>query len=222
LGKEKNGIVGCDYSYQPETSSWVERLWFKSNYPVLESATWLPAGNMLIRKGLFFKIGGFREDIETAEDWDLCARMIGLGYHVISDGRMKCIHVGNPKTLREFFQKELWYGKGAAQLYYNHGIRGPIQKLTLTCLIAIYVLLLDVLFIILGQGVAWSWLPLTVSIVFLHPVVMGVRRSLAHGRIYLLPGLTLLYAVYFFARCAAWQHYLFQHPLRYLIIWRHR
>jgi hypothetical protein len=32
---------------------------------------------------------------------------------VVSDDRIKVVHLGNPRTLREFLRREIWYGIGA-------------------------------------------------------------------------------------------------------------
>jgi glycosyltransferase involved in cell wall biosynthesis len=113
LQKRNVGIAGCGYASN-NPPCWIERHWFYMHLSHNLQVNFVPAGNMLVKKTVFQQIGGFNPRLETGEDSDLCLRLRKKGFHIISDGRIKNIHLGNPRTLRAFLRKEIWYGKGLA------------------------------------------------------------------------------------------------------------
>ncbi len=74
---EKNGLD----RYEKVKSSLNVSTWFKrsqKNDPFF----YLPACNLLVRRHLFLKIGGFKEELVVGEDVDLCWRIRKYGYQI--------------------------------------------------------------------------------------------------------------------------------------------
>ncbi len=106
-------VAGCGYALG-ESPSWIERHWHYQYLKPPTEVNFIPAGNMTIKKSVFEQVGGFDPRLESGEDSDLCLRLRKLGLRIISDGAIKNIHLGNPKSLSVFLRKEIWYGKGLA------------------------------------------------------------------------------------------------------------
>lgn len=110
-------IVGCKYKL-PANATFIERNWISepSNINIIEYNSLIPAGNMIVSKEHFFRVGGFDESLITSEDSNLLIRIRKKGYLTISDPIIKNIHYGNPKTIKQFYKKEVWYGLGGSRI----------------------------------------------------------------------------------------------------------
>ena len=87
----------------------------------IQSVPWLGTANLVIRKSAFVECGGFNETLVTCEDVDLGYRLCEK-YKMVSDPAVKSTHLGEAKTLKEFFRKETWRGKGNLQGALAHGL----------------------------------------------------------------------------------------------------
>ncbi|RJP20684.1 MAG: glycosyltransferase [Candidatus Abyssobacteria bacterium SURF_5] len=138
LKNEAVGAAGCGYALGA-SPCWIERHWF---YLHLDSGaravTFLPAGNMAVRQSVFQKVGGFDPHLETGEDSDLCLRLRKEGFQIISDGAIRNVHLGNPKSLRKFLRKEIWYGKGLAACMNSHDWKDRTFVLTNLFLVSLF------------------------------------------------------------------------------------
>lgn len=118
--------VGCVGSTPriPEGATWVEKAW-NSQFairPEISERAWLASMNIFVRKDVFEAVGGFSESLETCEDVDFGYRMCQRGFRIIEDMRIAAVHVGEAKTLRQHFRKELWRGKGNLRGICEHGV----------------------------------------------------------------------------------------------------
>ena len=104
-------------------STWVQKAWYinKQRRKEVQEVEWLESMNLFVKKTVFDEIGGFNERLETCEDVDLCYRL-GQKHTIISDKRIKSIHLGEAKTLKEFFKKEVWRGQSNLKGIREHGI----------------------------------------------------------------------------------------------------
>jgi glycosyltransferase involved in cell wall biosynthesis len=106
----------------PENPTWVQAAWFqvrRKRDPARET-DWLESMNMFVRRDAFFSIGGFNEDLETCEDYDLSLRLRKLG-KVISDEQIVAVHHGEAESVASFFLKEYWRGSGNLRGFLSHG-----------------------------------------------------------------------------------------------------
>ncbi len=108
---EDVGIVGNEYLLPPD-ASYFEKNWYRECNRGLKYNDLIPAGNMAIKKCLFMKYGGFDESMQTGEDAYIAQKYRDKGIKVLSDWRIKSVHLGNAKDLRTYFKKEIWYGLG--------------------------------------------------------------------------------------------------------------
>lgn len=136
FANEKVGAYGGP-ALSPANGNWIETAWAPTSIkPFLKSYATLPGANFSIRKSLFQQLGGFNEELITAEDDDLSKRTILSKMNVISDSKHAVIHLGYPKTLKEILKKQIWHGSSQLKA---HGIFGDkMVMLTLVWLISIF------------------------------------------------------------------------------------
>ena len=118
--------TGC-FPHVPPDSTWVQRAWEihqkgreVKNVPA--SVKWLPSMNLVVRREAFLAVGGFNEELVTAEDVDLCYRL-GTKGTILGNPAMEAIHWGEAPDLSTFWKKEVWRGKGSFSGLRSHGFR---------------------------------------------------------------------------------------------------
>jgi len=122
-----NNEIACAGSSPdiPVESTWVT----KAKYLMVEargenintSRKWLTSMNLIIRKDIFFKMGGFNESLITCEDVDFGYRLTKK-YQIYYDKKIRAVHLGEPRTLAELFKKEMWRGTSNFQGIRSHGL----------------------------------------------------------------------------------------------------
>jgi GT2 family glycosyltransferase len=112
LAEANVDAVGADYR-SPPSPTWVQRAYDAlRRRPVRRCETsWLPSGNLVVRRDVFLSVGGFDESLETCEDVDLCRRLHAAGRHVVAEPDLVSIHHGDPRTLGALFRGEMWRGR---------------------------------------------------------------------------------------------------------------
>jgi|KBSSwiStaDraftv2_1062776.scaffolds.fasta_scaffold106454_2 GT2 family glycosyltransferase len=97
----------------PRDGNWVQR-----TYGALRGHTvgrgdtrWLGSGNLIVRRLVFEKLGGFDATLESCEDVDFCQRLRAAGWRLVADERLVSVHYGDPSTLGHLFRAERWRGR---------------------------------------------------------------------------------------------------------------
>jgi glycosyltransferase involved in cell wall biosynthesis len=103
-------ITGSKYEL-PEKANWIERVWFYEASQEIREVEYINAGNLIVPSELFFAIGGFDESLVTGEDCEFCSR--GKRFtKVIANPAIRVVHLGNPRNIKEFIDREIWHGMG--------------------------------------------------------------------------------------------------------------
>jgi glycosyltransferase involved in cell wall biosynthesis len=63
-----------------------------------------------LRKDVFFRVGGFDEELIVGEDLDLYRRLLEGGFRVGSCAAVEW-HIGEPRTLRDIIRRSIYYGE---------------------------------------------------------------------------------------------------------------
>jgi len=201
---EDVGIVGAPYLL-PEGCSWIDRAWdivASGDREKSGPTRWLPAGNMVVRRVAFEKVGGFDETLETSEDVDLCDRIRDAGFKVLRDDGVRAIHMKYTTSLGHFFRRQRWHGHGAWDIFFRSlpKIRnGKVAALTL-------VFLLSVLGLATGTaGAAFgfcaeSLLMVSICCLLLPSFILGIVMSTRHHQWKYAPCLSLLLLFFVAAR----------------------
>jgi cellulose synthase/poly-beta-1,6-N-acetylglucosamine synthase-like glycosyltransferase len=85
--------------------------------------------NLLLKKEIVKKIGGFDEDLPTQYDTDIGARLAKEGYIIAFDSEAICYHFHRP-TLVSFFKQQYKYGQNTWKLYFKHPNLAKGDKIT--------------------------------------------------------------------------------------------
>ena len=106
------GLIGAPYNVRPG-GAWIEQCWFEKL--ARGNPSYLSGGHIISSKSTMAELGGFDHTLPTGEDVDLCARARELGVPVVVDRNLKVLHLGYPRTVRQFFSREMWHGVGDVQ-----------------------------------------------------------------------------------------------------------
>jgi glycosyltransferase involved in cell wall biosynthesis len=104
-------LITGSHCVPPVDGGWIEKHWF-GKVSQSEHTTHLGSGHLLVSRKLFDALGGFSAIHATGEDYDFCIRAKNIGAAVVNNPRLKAIHRGYPKSLREFVLREAWHGQG--------------------------------------------------------------------------------------------------------------
>jgi GT2 family glycosyltransferase len=106
------GAAGAPY-HPPGDATWVQQQYdaFRTHSSEPTDTRWLGSGNLAVWKRAFIETGGFDTSLTTCEDVDFCQRLRATGFRLVADERLRSVHHGDPRTLRQLFISELWRGR---------------------------------------------------------------------------------------------------------------
>lgn len=199
------GVVGAHYLL-PDDSTWVGRTWHRyQEAPKSGEVSHVPAGDLIMRREDFLRLGGFDETIQTNEDYELCERARKSGMQVRAFPVIGVVHLGTAQSLRVFFRKQAWHGTHVIKVFLRDMLKSHNRKAvffaayTLLCVLAVL------------AGIAWAiishklwWLPVSgVAALCVPPAALSVRQVLASGKWADFLPLFTLYLTYGMARARA-------------------
>jgi glycosyltransferase involved in cell wall biosynthesis len=199
------GVLGAHYLL-PENSSWVGRTWHRyQEEPKSGDVSHVPAGDLIMRREDFLKLGGFDETIQTNEDYELCERARKSGMQVRAFPRIGVVHLGTAQSLRVFFCKQAWHGTHVIKVFLRDVMKSHNRKVvffaayTLLCLFA-------VIFGVVATAIShriWWLLAAGFAALCLPPAVLAARQLLPSRRWPDFFPLFVLYLTYGMARARA-------------------
>lgn len=101
----------------------------------------LPGANLFLKKETFTKVGGFPEHLITCEDIYFTDQVHALGKLYYSS-KASFIHLGEDKTFKELFKKEIWRGQSNLQSIKGRPV--PLSELP-SFLVPIWILLFAII-----------------------------------------------------------------------------
>jgi glycosyltransferase involved in cell wall biosynthesis len=203
---EQRSIVaaGC-FPRPPRPTTWVQQAWEihqrgNRDLPSRRPVRWLPSMNLLVRRDIFLAIGGFDENLVTAEDVDLCYR---LGQHGIleSNFAMDAVHWGEAADVKTFWRKEVWRGMGNLRGIMSHGLRwDELPSIGYPLYVLSFLFFLGVS-CILALG-TWdiSLVIANLSMLVLPALLLSAGTSWRTSNFHAFPKLFILYFLYGVAR----------------------
>ena len=202
-----NSVWGAHYLV-PLEGTWVGKVWFRYQATEREGpVSFLPGGDLFLRRKDFDRIGGFSESLETSEDVELCSRARESGMEVLAFPSLGVFHEGTPRTLRGFYRQNRWHGKHVLRSFLDNfpSTRNlPLIALSFYTFALFWAALIVPFFAISGR----HWL-LAVAPLLLLPVpaaVISLAKTVKAGSLGQWPQLAVLYLTYFLARAAALSH----------------
>jgi len=175
----------------PTEATWLEHCWFA---PLQQgSKTHINSGHMIISRKLFDRLTGFNELLRSGEDFDLSTRAIKQGARLVDDPRLKVAHEGYPKSVGEFFRREMWHGIGDFQSCHNF-LR---SKVAIVGVALFHLLIFGVFAAAIGADLWWLSAALFI-ILFCGVSAACIRYRKSRLLIRLVN--SALYSMYFLAR----------------------
>ncbi|MFI4919926.1 MAG: glycosyltransferase, partial [Legionellales bacterium] len=106
------GIVGTRAIPDLGNATWVENGWFRliSGVERPDYPFWIGTSNMLMLRSVFLDVGGFDENLVTAEDVNLCRKVL-RNSSIKLEKRIDTIHLRESKTIYQLIRREFWRGK---------------------------------------------------------------------------------------------------------------
>lgn len=132
-------VIGSPYAL-PESAGWPARLWHKRFHAGREGeVSYIPAGNLLVAKSLFWSLRGFDAKLRSNEDSQFCSRARQRGIRVLAFPQLAAIHFGAEKDLRHFIRRQLWHGSNVVN---GRGLHGNARAIglamyTFACLVVL-------------------------------------------------------------------------------------
>lgn len=201
LYEQNVSCVGFNMSKPSNNATWVEKTWYKmssvSKYTGISEVDWLSTFNLMIKKYDYLKVGGFDEKLETCEDADLGYKLRRFSKLIFSD-EITVTHLGNAKTIKEMFLKELWRGKSNLNSFlYNHykinSLPSVLIPFAFTSLIIVFVILL-----IFNSNNYSAYIILSSFLIILTPIILSARKRYTSSIEFIQ--IMALYYVYLIAR----------------------
>jgi GT2 family glycosyltransferase len=198
---------GC-FPGVPGDATWVQRTWDlhqRRRYDALTPrfTKWLSSMNLIVRRDAFLAVGGFNEELQTAEDVDLCYR---LGQHgaLLYNPAMEAVHWGEARDLKIFWRKEVWRGLGNLHGVLSHGFRwDELPSLGYPLYTACLVILLTLGFMLDLWHRQLLLVPMMIILLLLPPLLLALNTVRLTKHPTALFRLFILYLVYGLARAYA-------------------
>ncbi|HXO39041.1 MAG TPA: glycosyltransferase [Candidatus Acidoferrum sp.] len=199
------GVLGAHYLL-PEDSSWVGRTWHRyQEAPKSGEVSHVPAGDLIMRREDFLRLGGFDETIQTNEDYELCERARSAGMQVRAFPQIGVIHLGTAQSLRVFFRKQAWHGTHVIKVFLRDVFKSHNRKAAMFAfhtLLSVFAVIAGIAWTLAGHG-RW-WVPVAAGTALcLPPIALSVRNVLTSRRYSDFFPLFALYLTYGIARAKA-------------------
>jgi len=166
--------AGCSPEI-PANATWVEKAWSLQIKCRPEKCyrEWLASMNLLVWKRCFDHVQGFNPNLHTCEDVDFGYR-IGARYRIVSDKKIRAVHYGEAKTLRQLFKKESWRGISNFQGIMSHGL--VLNEIPSHLLALYYFTILTLVpFIFLIIPVTMKNLAIVLLLIVLYPLLKALN-----------------------------------------------
>lgn len=144
-----------------------------SIYNRMNAVRWncMPIGNVRacggifwIRKSVYEKVGGFRDELVTGEEAELCSRVLESGHKIVRLNIPMAVHESDMVSLQQWWKRAVWGGYGDAlkfkllrELCVNE--RKAVNRTLQTWVLALPLFMLTGL---IGGLWSWYWLGLVV------------------------------------------------------------
>ncbi len=190
--------AGCSVDL-PTDRTWIERAWYRLHRKGDGFRSYINSGNLAVRRAAFVAVGGFDERLETGEDANLGERLNQKGFSVVELRSLRVLHVDNPRTLREFYRKEVWHAKGMLGTTGFGHLDRPLVMTVLHLFLVLAALGLAALAVTSRPAIA---APALVLPLLVPLSTVAFRHAMTQEPINFPEGI-VLYLVYFLARARA-------------------
>ena len=167
-----------------------------SNATTDSEVRFLPGRNLLLKKETFAEVGGFPEHLVTCEDYYFTAQVHALGQLYYSS-KADFVHLGEDKSYKELFDKEIWRGQSNLQSIKGRPI--PLSELP-SFLVPLWILLFAVMPLIFSAFMSLEYVMLGLGLFLLPILLYSVRLYKIADKQISFARVAQFYLVYFPAR----------------------
>jgi hypothetical protein len=191
--------TGCETKPPPDPH-WIEATWYALHYVGRDrDVHYLTSANFFISRRAFDAVGGFRDNLPSGADAEMGLRLTMAGYRIHESPAVGAIDLGLPKSVRQFYRRNVWHATGMLGTVTWRKIDKPTAMMSVHLLATIGGLV--VLFA--SPFSVPVRLVIAVLLQFAVPSITVAYRSLQTGRAtHLLEGI-VLYWLYYSARLQA-------------------
>lgn len=199
LDSEEKRVIVSSYEHIPDNATSIEKIRvLLNNYTKDTNVPFMTGRNLFLKRQIFNEIGGFPENLVTAEDYYFTGKASDLG-NLYMSSKAFAIHLGEDKNYKEMFKKEIW--RSRANYFSMKGRKVPISEIP-SLLVPLWIA-----FIYIAIPVSFyfcKYLLYTTPVLilmFLFPVSLYSLRCLkiCSGKVSIIDTM-LFYTVYFSAR----------------------
>ena len=167
-----------------------------SNATTDSEVRFLPGRNLLLKKETFAEVGGFPEHLVTCEDYYFTDQVHALGQLYYSS-KADYVHLGEDKSYKELFDKEIWRGQSNLQSIKGRPI--PLSELP-SFLVPLWILLFAVMPLIFSAFMSLEYVMLGLGLFLLPILLYSVRLYKIADKQISFARVAQFYLVYFPAR----------------------
>lgn len=102
--------------------SWIESCWILNQMAVDKPSKILAGASIIMKKKVFWAVGGFNEEINAGEDTALANELISNGYVVHFAKSCAVVHLGYPRDIKTFITRQFWQASSYMRSKKKHGI----------------------------------------------------------------------------------------------------
>jgi glycosyltransferase involved in cell wall biosynthesis len=191
--------TGCETEIPPEPH-WIEATWRDLHYVgKARKVHYLNSANFFVSRQVFEEVGGFREDLPSGADSEIGQRLTNAGYLIFESPAVGAIHLGNPKSAREFYRRSVWHATGMLGTVSWHQIDKPTAMMGFHLLATIGGL---VVLVASPRGLFVRLLITLLLQLAVPAITVAYRAAQTHRFRYVLEGIGL-YWLYYWARIQA-------------------
>lgn len=179
----------------PDNACWIEKAWFSQKVTEKAQAKYINSGNLVVWRAVFNALNGFDETLVSDEDCDFGERLNKAGYFMLEDPNIRVVHLGNPKSVKEFYVKETWHATSALAGQTLNSLDRPTMMSIFFGISVLFSFVFIVAAVFVGANLLW----LVLSVLFV-PLVTAIYRAHQFKRYRYIPELTLLWWIFYLVR----------------------
>lgn len=113
LKKNRKHAFGGGLILSPN-ATWIEKYWLLNESQQTVQQKDLMGSCIFCWKKDFISVGGFNEEITSGEDTELSQKLKNIGLKIMLVPELSVVHLGNAKTVKSFFLRQLWHSENYA------------------------------------------------------------------------------------------------------------
>jgi glycosyltransferase involved in cell wall biosynthesis len=189
----------------PSGAKWVERAWLSQRFKSRTKVSYMGSANFIVKRDVFRDVNGFDESLVTDEDTDIGIRITERGYNIVDDPAVRIIHLGNSKTIGQYYKRQKWHATSVMETAFKGGFDKPFIMTVLFMLGCA----LSIIYLIISGFNEISLFLLALSLLAV-PAFTAFYKIINFKNIDYFFHLVILFFIFYLARSITITQYLFK------------